>query len=333
MKRSGLGFGPPYTASLGLLEKPREERASTSAPRGRRPSAPPDERPKGSREADRLESARAEAALVAESYTRADVLAHMRARLRAARRVDILPVDAAETRALSSDFPSFRFRKTCENSETRNYGLSPLDTPSRTADKPAAMSRAAPVPPEDVHAVVEVLYSREAIAARVAELGAELAAHYRDLRPVVLPVMSGAMFFGADLARAIRPRPDGMVVETIKAKSYEGTSSTGFVRVSPESSDVDVRDRHVLVVEDIVDTGGTLRTLCDRFAAAGAASVRMVALLDKRAGRDCSVPANNPHWSGFVVENTFVVGYGLDFDGAYRELEYVGALKPELYAS
>ncbi len=181
--------------------------------------------------------------------------------------------------------------------------------------------------------MVEVLYSREAIAARVAELGAELAAHYRDLRPVVLPVMSGAMFFGADLARAIRPRPDGMVVETIKAKSYEGTSSTGFVRVSPESSDVDVRDRHVLVVEDIVDTGGTLRTLCDRFAAAGAASVRMVALLDKRAGRDCSVPANNPHWSGFVVENTFVVGYGLDFDGAYRELEYVGALKPELYAS
>ena len=197
----------------------------------------------------------------------------------------------------------------------------------------AAMSHTVPVPPEDAYAVAEVLYSREAIAARVAELGAELAAHYRDLRPVVLPVMSGAMFFGADLARAMRPRPEGTVIETIKAKSYEGTSSTGSVRVSPEAGNIDVRGRHVLVVEDIVDTGGTLRTLCDRFAAAGAASVRMVALLDKRAGRDCSVPANNPHWSGFVVENTFVVGYGLDFDGAYRELEYVGALKPELYAS
>jgi hypoxanthine phosphoribosyltransferase len=179
--------------------------------------------------------------------------------------------------------------------------------------------------------VAEVLFSREAIAARVAELGAELAAHYRDLRPVVLPVMSGAMFFGADLARAMRPRPEGMVVETIKAKSYEGTSSTGVVRVSPEASEVDVRDRHVLVVEDIVDTGGTLRTLLDRFAAAGAASVRMVALLDKRAGRDCSVEANNPHWSGFVVEDKFVIGYGLDFDGAYREVEYVGVLKPERY--
>ena len=173
--------------------------------------------------------------------------------------------------------------------------------------------------------------SRASCAARVAELGAELAAHYRDLRPVVLPVMSGAMFFGADLARAMRPRPEGMVVETIKAKSYEGTSSTGVVRVSPEASEVDVRDRHVLVVEDIVDTGGTLRTLLDRFAAAGAASVRMVALLDKRAGRDCSVEANNPHWSGFVVEDKFVIGYGLDFDGAYREVEYVGVLKPERY--
>lgn len=181
--------------------------------------------------------------------------------------------------------------------------------------------------------MAEVLYSREAIAARVTELGAELAAHYRDLRPVVLPVMSGAMFFGADLARAIRPRPEGMVVETIKAKSYEGTSSTGLVRVSPEANDVDVRGRHVLVVEDIVDTGGTLRTLLERFAAAGAASVRLVALLDKTAGRDCSVRANNPHWSGFVVEDKFVVGYGLDFDGAYRELEYVGVLKPERYAS
>ena len=196
------------------------------------------------------------------------------------------------------------------------------------------MSHTVPVPPEDTHAVAEVLYSPEAIAARVAELGAELAAHYRDLRPVVLPVMSGAMFFGADLARAMRPRPEGMVVETIKAKSYEGTSSTGSVRVSPEAGNIDVRGRHVLVVEDIVDTGGTLRTLVDRFAAAGAASVRMVALLDKRAGRDCSVEANNPRWSGFeMLANKFVVGYGLDFDGAYRELEYVGVLKPEVAAS
>ena len=150
---------------------------------------------------------------------------------------------------------------------------------------------------------------------------------------MVLPVMSGAMFFGADLARAMRPRPEGTVIETIKAKSYEGTSSTGSVRVSPEAGNIDVRGRHVLVVEDIVDTGGTLRTLVDRFAAAGAASVRMVALLDKRAGRDCSVEANNPRWSGFeMLENKFVVGYGLDFDGAYRELEYVGVLKPERYA-
>ena len=90
-------MGPPYTASLGRLEKARREGASTSAPGGRRPSARQDERPEGSRET--RHSARAEAALVAESDARADVLAHMRARLRAARRVDIVPV-AVESRAI-----------------------------------------------------------------------------------------------------------------------------------------------------------------------------------------------------------------------------------------
>ena len=103
VKRSELGLGPPYTESLGLLDKPRRGRASKSAPRRRRPSDPPDERPKGPREADRLDSARAEAAIIAGSNVHADVLAHVRARLRAAQRIDIVPGDAVESRALSSD--------------------------------------------------------------------------------------------------------------------------------------------------------------------------------------------------------------------------------------
>ena len=88
-----------------------------------------------------------------------------------------------------------------------------------------------------------------------------------------------------------------------------------------------MRGRHVLVVEDIVDTGGTLRTLVDRFAAAGAASVRMVALLDKRRP---TAPWRRTTQDGAfeMLENKFVVGYGLDFDGAISELEYVGVLKP-----
>jgi hypoxanthine phosphoribosyltransferase len=189
------------------------------------------------------------------------------------------------------------------------------------------------VPSEDAYAVAGVLYSEEAIARRVTELGAELAAYYRDLQPVVLPVMSGAMFFAADLTRAMRPRPRGMTVETMKAKSYEGTSSSGKVTLEGNGRGVvDVDGKHVLLVEDIVDTGRTMRALAERFSQAGAVSVKFVALLDKRAGRDVKAP--RPEWSGFVMEkNEFVVGYGLDFDGCFRELRYVGVLKKEAYAN
>ena len=221
-----------------------------------------------------------------------------------------------------------------ENSETSSFSLRAQHNATRV--RPSTMGDA--VPPEDTDVVAEVLYSESAIKARVAELGVEIAEYYRDVSQgseglVVLPVMSGAMIFAADLTRAMRPRVKGMVVETIKAKSYEGTSSSGTVKVDANASQINVKDKDVLLVEDIVDTGGTMVTLENALYENGAASVRMVSLIDKTIGRSTETSSLKPHWAGFkLTENKFVVGYGLDFNGAYRELEYVGVLKPEMYS-
>ena len=181
------------------------------------------------------------------------------------------------------------------------------------------------VPVEDPD-VAKVLYSERAIADRVAALGVELAAEYADKAPVVLPVMTGAMCFCSDLLRAMRPSPRGTQVESIKSKSYFGNRSTGNVKVHP--IEIDVEGRHVLLVEDIVDTGLTIAKLKEHAEQAGAASVKMVALLNKGARR---VNDMQPEWTGFECEDEFVIGYGMDFDGAYRELPYIGVLKPEVY--
>lgn len=181
------------------------------------------------------------------------------------------------------------------------------------------------VPVEDPD-VAKVLFSEQVIADRVAALGAELAAEYADKAPVILPVMSGAMCFCSDLMRAMRPSPRGTQVESIKSKSYFGNQSSGNVKVHP--IEINVEGRHVLLVEDIVDTGLTIAKLKEHAKQAGAASVKMVALLNKGARR---VNGMQPEWAGFECEDEFVIGYGMDFDGAYRELPYIGVLKPEVY--
>lgn len=162
------------------------------------------------------------------------------------------------------------------------------------------------------------------------ELGAELERHYRDKAPVVLPVMTGALPFAADLIRAIRPRVKGLVVECVRAKSYFATSEVRAASVAVGDVGVDVRGRHVLLVEDIVDTGHTMEKLKAKVLENGAATVAMVSLLNKRARR---VTGTQPEFAGFDCDDEFVVGYGLDFCGEFREVPYVGVLKPEVAAS
>jgi len=166
----------------------------------------------------------------------------------------------------------------------------------------------------------QVLVAEKEIAARVAELGRAIARDYADGTLVLVGVLQGAIPFIADLMRAL---PIDVTVDFLRASSYGGgTTSSGAVRLVADLS-VDVADRHVLVVDDIVDTGHTLAALKRTLEARGPRSVRTCVLLDKTGRREIEVTID---YVGFTIPNVFVVGYGLDYDGLYRNLPYVATL-------
>jgi len=169
---------------------------------------------------------------------------------------------------------------------------------------------------------VRVLFSTDAVAARVAELGARIGRDYAGRPLTVLCVLKGASLFAADLVRAI-DLP--LRLEFLGVASYGGgTSSSGEVRITSDTG-TPLHDRDVLVVEDIVDTGLTLRFLLQALAARGCSSVRTCALLDKPSRRVEPVTVD---YTGFTVEDRFLVGYGLDHDERLRNLPFVGVLEP-----
>ena len=165
------------------------------------------------------------------------------------------------------------------------------------------------------------LITATAIQRRVDELGSEIAAYYGEVPFTMLVVLKGGLPFAADLMRAIGS--PAMAIEYIRARSYEGTASTGEVHitVTPEES---LRGKHVLVVEDILDTGHTGKAILDFVEGEGAASCVVCTLLDKPARREMPVAAE---FCGFTIDNHFVVGYGLDFDERHRELPAVFVLE------
>lgn len=165
------------------------------------------------------------------------------------------------------------------------------------------------------------LLSAAAIQRRVDELGAEIAAHYGDMPFTMVVVLKGALPFAADLMRAIDHA--AMRVEYIRARSYDGTDSTGEVALTvlPEEP---LQGRHVLLVEDILDTGRTARVILEYIDGAGAASCAVCTLLDKPARRETPIV---PDFCGFTIDNHFVVGYGLDFNERHRELPAVFVLE------
>ncbi len=165
-----------------------------------------------------------------------------------------------------------------------------------------------------------MLVSEGQIAARVAELGQALARDYAQANPVLVGVLQGAVPFVADLMRGL---PIDLTVDFLRASSYgSGTSSSGTVRLVADLA-VDIADRHVLLVDDIVDTGLTLAALKRTLEARRPRSVRTCVLLDKTGRRETEVTID---YVGFTIPNVFVVGYGLDYDGLYRNLPYVAAL-------
>ncbi len=166
----------------------------------------------------------------------------------------------------------------------------------------------------------EVLFSREQLAARVAELGAELRRDYAGKTPLVLGVLKGAVFFFADLLRAAElPCKIGFLT----ASSYlHSTESSGEVTVKMPNAD-EIRGQDVILVEDILDTGNTLYKLTRLLREQGANSVKTIVLLDKPDRRTADFSAD---YVGFTIPDAFVVGYGLDFDEQYRYLPDVVVL-------
>jgi hypoxanthine phosphoribosyltransferase len=173
--------------------------------------------------------------------------------------------------------------------------------------------------------IAQILFTAEQIQVRVQEMGAEISRDYRDREVVLVCVLRGAVIFLADLLRSLRVCAS---VDFMAISSYgSDTRSTGVVRILKDLDD-SIESRHVLVVEDIVDTGLTLNYLLENLRHRNAASVRVCALLDKPARRRTEA---QPDYVGFTVPDAFVVGYGLDYDQRYRGLPFIGILKPEVY--
>ena len=174
--------------------------------------------------------------------------------------------------------------------------------------------------------ILKVLITEEQIKARIKEMGEEISREYADKDPVVLGVLKGVVVFYGDMIRQITV-PCQMDFMCLSA--YQGTKSTGNMIVKQDMS-VDVNGRHVLILEDIYDTGGSLNYTYHHLMSKNPASVKICTLLDKPERRKPGITLQ-PDWVGFTIPNEFVVGYGLDFNEHYRNLPYVGVLKPEAY--
>ena len=174
--------------------------------------------------------------------------------------------------------------------------------------------------------IARVLLTEDQIKTRIKELGEELTREYADKDPVIVGVLKGVVIFYADLIREIKV-PCQM--DFMWISSYAGTESTGRMQVRKDVS-ADIKGRHVLILEDIFDTGNSLDYTYNHLMSKEPASLKICTLLDKPDRRKHGITLK-ADYTGFTIPNEFVVGYGLDFNEHYRNLPYVGVLKPEAY--
>ncbi len=173
--------------------------------------------------------------------------------------------------------------------------------------------------------IEKILITEKEIADKCVEIGRQLSEEYRGKFPLLVGVLKGATFFMSDLARHIETHVE---LDFMDVSSYgSGTRSSGEVKILKDL-DAKVEGRDLLIVEDIIDSGLTLSYLVDLFKYRKANSIKIVTLLDKPSGRTADIKADIV---GFEVPDAFVVGYGLDYDEKYRNLPYIGILKPEVY--
>ena len=174
--------------------------------------------------------------------------------------------------------------------------------------------------------IAEVLYSEEDLKQIVRRMGAEISRDYAGKNPFLVCVLKGSFVFMSDLARAI---DIPCTIDFLSVSSYgSGTSSSGEVQLIKDLT-CPLGDKDLLVVEDILDSGVTLSFLLEMLSARHPRSIRLCTLLDKPARRKVDIKAN---YVGAEVEDKFIVGYGLDYAEKYRNLPYIGVLKPEIYA-
>ncbi len=178
----------------------------------------------------------------------------------------------------------------------------------------------------EIHENVEyVMLDEEKIEKRVKELAEQLDRLYDGRTPVVVCILKGSVLFFADLIRNMKTV---LTIDFMGVSSYgNGTKSTGELKITKDLS-TDIKGRDVLIVEDIIDSGNTLYNLKRLLIARSPASVNIVTLLDKPDRREAPI---EPEYTGFVIEDEFVIGYGLDYAEEYRNLPYVGVLKRSVY--
>ena len=171
-----------------------------------------------------------------------------------------------------------------------------------------------------------ILLTEEQIQAKVRELAASLKEEYADKNPLFIGVLKGVVPFFADMMKAFDAPCE---IDFMWISSYQGTNSTGNMIVRKDVTQ-DIRGRHVVILEDIYDTGNSLSFVYNHILSKEPASLKVCTLLDKPEGRKPGITLK-ADYTGFVIPNAFVVGYGLDYNEKYRNLPYVGILKPEVY--
>lgn len=172
-----------------------------------------------------------------------------------------------------------------------------------------------------------ILFDERAILDKVEQLGRRIASDFRDKNPLFICILKGAAMFMTDLVKRIDVP---LEMDFMAISSYGSSSqSSGVVRILKDL-DGSIDKRHVVIVEDIVDTGLTLKYIRDAMIHRGAGSVSIVSLFDKPSGRKVDI---QPDYFGFTVPNAFIVGYGLDYAERYRNLPFVGVLKSDIYAT
>ena len=173
--------------------------------------------------------------------------------------------------------------------------------------------------------IQSILYSEEQLADKVQQLGREISRDYADKNPLLVSVLKGSVVFMSDLMRAI---DIPCQIDFMMVSSYgSGVKTTGVVKIMKDL-DTPLEGRDLIIVEDILDSGKTLHYLKGMLLDRHPKSIRIVTLLDKPDRREAPVAAD---YSGFVVPDQFIVGYGLDYAEKYRNLPYIGVLKPEIY--